>query len=138
MEHVLMAACAGAPPPRVVLTPSQLAAVQRVMRLFVDEDLDTGVSPEHRLHCDACQCDRPMAGFLQFERYQLCNACATKYEVARMCGAVASVGRYVGGKKSGEATISAMPKGLRYRESVRYGAALISPNGKRSTMTTED
>ncbi len=85
-----------------MLTASQLAAVQHVMRLFVDEDLDHGVTPHQRRYCHGCQRARPLAGSLAYAHYQLCNTCATEYEVACIRGAVETIGQYVRDKQFGE------------------------------------
>jgi hypothetical protein len=100
-----MVSVPGASFSRVVLTPSELAAVQHVMGLFDDEDLDHGVSPLQRMYCDGCQRGRSMAGFLQYACYQLCNACATECDVACMYGAVETTGQYAHDKKFGEAAV---------------------------------
>ncbi len=68
------------------LTPRQKAAVQAVMRMFVEEDLARGVSPKQRLHCAACRRPRPMPGFVRYGEHLLCNDCATAYEIARLRG----------------------------------------------------
>ncbi len=85
------------------ISASQLAAVRTIMQLFIDEDLTNGVSLSQRLLCHGCRLPCSMAGFLQYERYQLCNGCATEYEVARMRGVVASIGQYVREKQFSEA-----------------------------------
>jgi formate dehydrogenase maturation protein FdhE len=92
-----------------VLSSAQLAAIHAVMHLFVDDDLAAGVSPHTRIHCDACVGPRPQPGAIRYERYLLCNGCATEYEVARIRGVVAAAGQYVRGKRFGEGDAFALP-----------------------------
>lgn len=83
------------PPRPRVLAPDQVAAIHAVMRLCVQDDLDAGISPGYRLHCDACQRLRPMPGFLYYAPRFLCTACATAYEVAQAQGLVRSASQFV-------------------------------------------
>ena len=85
------------------LTPSQLAAIRDAMQLFVADDVANGLSLDKRLYCDACERVRPAAGFIQYDRYSVCNACAIEYEVARARGLTATAGQYVRDKHFGEA-----------------------------------
>lgn len=85
------------------LTPRQMAAVQAVMRLFVEEDLARGVSPKQRLHCAACRRPRPMPGFVRYGEHLLCNECATAYEVARLCGQARCADEFVRQQATGGA-----------------------------------
>lgn len=78
------------------------------MRVFVDDDLARGVTPNQRLYCDPCQRPQPMLGFIQYDRYQMCNACATEYEVARARGVSLSAGQFVREKSFGEAEAYAL------------------------------
>jgi len=81
---------------RSALTPSQLRAVRQVMQGFVDDDLAHGVLPAQQLYCHACAERRSAPGFVLYEGgYQLCNACATAYEVARMRGRVETAAQFV-------------------------------------------
>jgi hypothetical protein len=132
-EHEGVVAPLDTTPHGVVLTPSQLAAVQQVMHLFIDDDLGNGVSPLRRIYCDGCWHGRPMAGFLQYAWYQLCNACATEYEVARMRGAVETAGQYVRDKQFGEPAVYVLDGEMKERGDGRQGAATHPPVGKRST-----
>jgi hypothetical protein len=88
--------------PAVALSTTQLAAIRAVMRTFVDDDLARGVALQARMFCHACQQGRAMAGFIAYDRYQLCNWCATEYEVARARGEVQSAGQFVRDKVFGE------------------------------------
>jgi formate dehydrogenase maturation protein FdhE len=72
------------------------------MKLFVDDDLSRGMAATSRNYCDACQRARPAAGFIQYDRYAICNCCATEYEVARARGTIASPGQFVRDKHFGE------------------------------------
>jgi formate dehydrogenase maturation protein FdhE len=84
------------------LTLRQLRAIQAAMHLFVEEDLHQLDKPEGRLYCDACQRPQPAAGFIRYCRYQICNGCATEYEIARARGLAGSVGQFVRDRQFGE------------------------------------
>jgi|GEM_PF-3611164 len=84
------------------LSAAQIEAIRRAMRVFVEDDLARGEEPHRRAYCDGCERARPVAGFIQYDRYSLCNDCATEYEIARARGIVASVGHYVRDKRFGE------------------------------------
>jgi hypothetical protein len=88
--------------PGVELSAAQITAIRAVMRTFVDDDLVRGVASQARLYCPACQQGRCLAGFIDYGRYQLCNRCATEYEVALARGLVQSAGRFVRDKVFGE------------------------------------
>lgn len=77
------------------LTPEQVRAVAAVMHLFVEDDLANGVSPSRGLWCDACERVRPAPGFIRYEQRQVCNACATEYEIQRARGLVRSIKEYL-------------------------------------------
>jgi hypothetical protein len=83
------------------LTPGQLAAVREIMRLLVEEDLDEGVSPRFRVHCDVCHRPRQMAGFVLYEGLRMCNACATEYEIARLRRLVNSAEDFLAARADG-------------------------------------
>jgi hypothetical protein len=85
------------------LAPEQVAAIQAVMRLFVEDDLANGVSAQKKMYCDACQRPQPALGFIQYDRHLMCNTCAIEYEVARARGLVLSAGQFVRDKAFGEA-----------------------------------
>jgi hypothetical protein len=77
------------------LSAEQVRAVAAVMRLFVEDDLANGVSPARGLWCDACERVRPAPGFIRYEQRQVCNACATEYEIQRARGLVRSIKEYL-------------------------------------------
>jgi hypothetical protein len=79
------------------------------MHLNLTEDLADGVAPDKRMLCDGCQLPRPMPGFAQYDRYLLCNRCATEYEVGRARGLVLTGGQFVRDKAFGEAGIDTLP-----------------------------
>ena len=73
------------------LTPDQLRAIRTVMRLFKEEDLGAGrerIAPRWCVHCEA---HRPGAGFIRYEDGDLCNPCATEYEIVRARGIARTV-----------------------------------------------
>ena len=78
------------------------------MVLFIEEDLSKGTQPSDRRYCDACERLRSAAGFVQYERYCVCNPCATEYEVANARGIALSAGQYVRDKNFGEAGFYAL------------------------------
>jgi hypothetical protein len=84
------------------ISPEFLAGVQQVMTLFVEDDLAKGVPAALSLHCHACQRGRPAPGFICYEQYQFCNACATEYEVAVARRLVQSVGQFLRDRRFGE------------------------------------
>lgn len=95
------------------VTAAQVAAIRAVLRLFVEDDLANGVSPEKRMFCDACERPRSALGFIQYDRHMLCNPCAVEYEVARARGMALSAGQFVRDKTFGEAERFALPSGDR-------------------------
>jgi hypothetical protein len=76
-------------------TPAQLTAIRNAMQLFVDDDLARGVSPADFSPCAGCGDQQPQPGFIHYAPYQLCNACAFQFEVARVSGLVTSIERFV-------------------------------------------
>jgi formate dehydrogenase maturation protein FdhE len=88
--------------PGVELSATQITAIRAVMRTFVDDDRARCVPPQARMYCQACQQVRPIAGFIAYGQYQLCNTCATEYEVARARGRVASAHQFVREQVFGE------------------------------------
>jgi hypothetical protein len=84
------------------LSERQVGAIRTAMRLFVQDDLALGRASTGRLYCDACELPQPAAGFIQYGRYQVCNACATEYELVRARGLARSVGQFVRDRRFGE------------------------------------
>ena len=78
------------------LSHVQTRAVRTVMQLFVEEDLAHGVARSTRRSCERCRRNRPAPGFIHYDEADLCNACATAYELARLRHATASVSAFVG------------------------------------------
>ena len=101
--HVRRAVSVDAPSQPKSSDAEQVAAIRAVMRIFVEDDVANGVAPHARMYCDACQSARPAAGFIRYDRHELCNGCATEYEVARVAGSVLTAGQYVRDKRFGEA-----------------------------------
>jgi hypothetical protein len=85
-----------------MLSRTQEAAIRTAMRLFLDDDLGQLNGPNHRVYCDACQRSQPAAGSIRYRRYQLCNACATQFELALARGFTASAGQFVRDRQFGE------------------------------------
>jgi hypothetical protein len=65
------------------------------MRLLVEDDLARGISPRALQRCDGCGQARPKPGAVRYGEHDLCNTCATDYELARMQGEVASEDEFV-------------------------------------------
>jgi hypothetical protein len=84
------------------LSSAQVRAIPAAMRLFVEQDLTESEEPSRRLYCDACQRAQPAAGFIRYCRYQICNACATEYELAQARRLTGSVGQFVRDRQFGE------------------------------------
>jgi hypothetical protein len=82
------------------------------MRAFVEDDISKGTQTTDRRYCDACERLRSAAGFVQYERYVICNLCATEYEVANARGIALSAGQYVRDKNFGEAGFYALDSGF--------------------------
>jgi hypothetical protein len=84
------------------LSTRQTASIRAAMQLFVEDDIASGRPINQRRYCDACERNRPAAGFIQYTRYSICNACATSYELARARGLAISIGQYVRDRRFGE------------------------------------
>lgn len=84
------------------ISRSRLAAIRAAMYRFVQDDVSRGLAPDERRYCDACECPRAAAGFVQYDRYLICNACATEYEIANARGLAVTAGQYVRDKNFGE------------------------------------
>ncbi len=76
------------PEPTRMLTPGQERAIRVAMQIFVDEDRAFGANRTARRWCARCKAERPGAGFIAYEDADLCNPCATQYELARARGIV--------------------------------------------------
>lgn len=78
-------------------TATQLRAVYTVMRILAEDDRErSGVSGV--AVCHACQRDRAAAGSVNYAGIQLCNGCATDYEVLRISRHVESLAAYLAGR----------------------------------------
>lgn len=77
------------------LTAAQVRAIRTAMYTFVEEDLAFGATRPARRWCVRCQEDRPAAGFISYECGDLCNACATQYELSRARGLVWSPNEFL-------------------------------------------
>jgi hypothetical protein len=97
LPSVLTGRAAGRP-----LSAAQVAAIRSAMRVFLDDDLSRGIESQRRLYCDGCERARPAAGFIQYERYAMCNDCATEYEVARARALLSTQGQFIRDKRFGE------------------------------------
>ena len=73
------------------LTQRQVDAIKTAMRLFVEEDLERGVSPQSTRPCSVCHRPRSAAGFVTYAEFHLCNQCATEYEISRAQGIVRTI-----------------------------------------------
>jgi hypothetical protein len=83
-----------------VLTAAQVRAIRTAMHTFVEEDLAFGRAKAGRRWCARCAAHRPAAGFVAYESGDLCNECATDYELARARGLVWSVGEFLASEPS--------------------------------------
>ena len=80
---------------RRTLSPRQVEAIVALMRLFVEDDLANGVPPTSMKRCAACRLACPAPGFIRYDGHELCNPCATDYEVHRARGDVRWIGAYL-------------------------------------------
>lgn len=100
-ESPATAVQAAAPQPEVrVLTAAQVRAIRTAMHTFVEEDLAFGGARACRRWCARCAAHRPAAGFVAYESGDLCNDCATDYELARARGLVWSVEEFLSSEPS--------------------------------------
>jgi hypothetical protein len=83
------------------LSHTQVQAIHTAMRLFVEDDLRQ-MQSNKRVYCDACQRTQPAPGSIRYGRYQLCNSCATQFELAQARGLTASAGQFVRDRQFGE------------------------------------
>ncbi|HTE86281.1 MAG TPA: hypothetical protein VK821_16275 [Dehalococcoidia bacterium] len=95
-------------PRRRAVSKREIAEICASMRLLADDDLARGFIADRRRYCDACERAVCAAGFVQYERYALCNHCATEYEVATVRGVTSSIGRFVRDKNFGETGVYAL------------------------------
>lgn len=72
------------------LTAVQERAIRRAMLTFVEDDLAGGAARTAPRWCVCCRAQRPGAGFICYNGVDLCNACATNYELAHARGVVQS------------------------------------------------
>lgn len=87
-----------------------VTAIEYLMHLFVEEDLERGIPPAARIYCAACARERPRAGAIPYYRSLVCNHCATEYEVARAADAALTAGQFVRDKTFGESERYAIPE----------------------------
>jgi hypothetical protein len=67
------------------LSAGQIRAIYGAMRTFRDDDRGRH-EREATVTCSRCGRGRPAAGALAYGALQLCNGCATDYELLRMAG----------------------------------------------------
>jgi hypothetical protein len=60
------------------------------MRILIEDDELRRVAPSAHARGGRCRADRPLAGSVEYDGIRLCNACATRFEVARLSGRVRS------------------------------------------------
>ncbi len=84
-------------PPRSVraLSPQQLAAIHAVMRIFVEDDRERGVTADEMVDCAGCRRPRAAAGAINYGDITLCHHCALSYEVMRASGRVRNAEAFV-------------------------------------------
>jgi hypothetical protein len=90
------------PSARRNLSQAQEVAIRTAMRLFLEDSLGRDNGANQRVYCDACQQSQPAAGSIRYRRYQLCNTCATQFELALARGYTASAGQFVRDRQFGE------------------------------------
>ena len=83
------------PEARHRLSSAQVQAIRSAMHLFVEEDLARTPSRTARRLCERCEQERPGAGFIDYDASELCNSCATVFELARARGIVQSLPEFL-------------------------------------------
>jgi hypothetical protein len=99
---------------RKTLSKREIEEICASMRMLAADDAARGLLKDHRRYCDACQRAVCAAGFVQYDRYALCNHCATEYEVAAARQLASSIGRFVRDKNFGETGVYALESLLRH------------------------
>jgi len=84
------------------------------MQLILEDDLTLGVSPAAFIYCPACERERLRVGAVPYQRYFVCNLCATEFEIAKATLGTLSIGRYIRDKRYGESERYALPPSLRH------------------------
>lgn len=77
------------------LSERQIEAIHTVMQLFVEDDLANGMAGDAERDCRGCGRVRPAAGFIRYGDADVCNTCATNYELARVSGEVTTFDRFL-------------------------------------------
>ena len=77
------------------LTSQQVQAIRDTMHLFVEQDLTRGSACIAHRRCSRCEEDRPGAGFITYDGSELCNPCATVFELARARGIVRTLSEFL-------------------------------------------
>jgi hypothetical protein len=77
------------------LTLTRARAIRAAMRSFLDEVVADGECLPAPRWCDRCRAMRPAAGWISYQGTDLCNRCATTYELHRAAGRVHSPGEFL-------------------------------------------
>ncbi len=78
------------------ITDEQLQAIEETMRIIIEEDEARGVDPAAAFDCARCRRARPLVGSVDYAGVRMCNACATRFELARLDGRVKTGAQYAG------------------------------------------
>jgi hypothetical protein len=68
------------------LTLARARAIRAAMRSFLDDVVADGERLPTPRWCDRCRAMRPAAGRISYQGTDLCNRCATTYELHRAAG----------------------------------------------------
>jgi hypothetical protein len=77
------------------LTLARARAIRAAMRSFLDDAVSDGESLPPPRWCDRCRDLRPAAGWISYQQTDLCNRCATAYELYRAAGRARSPEEFV-------------------------------------------
>jgi hypothetical protein len=76
------------------ITDAQRAAVSEAMRIILEDDLQRAEA-RAAFSCAGCGRKRDGAGSVEYEGTQLCHECATRFELARVSGALRSSSEFL-------------------------------------------
>ena len=77
------------------LSDSEKKEITKRIRRLVLEHINAGVFTSTRVLCHNCGYTKPLIGTSRYGKYQLCNDCALKYELAQEEGRVNNIEAFV-------------------------------------------
>ena len=76
------------------ITEAQRTAVSEAMRIILEDDLGRAEA-RRPFTCTGCGLKRDGAGSVEYEGTRLCHDCATRFELARVSGALRSSSEFL-------------------------------------------